>query len=295
MLLLSNDQQINHLALATPQRVHLLGDEDKAETLQFLSARPDQTFLMSGWMKDNGLVSPLNRGEFYGYRNERGQLEGVALVGHISLFETQAEEAVAAFASLTQWCPFSFALVGEERQVSRFRSYYSESRTRPRLICRELLFEQQEQQQLDETVPGLRLATSNELDLVVKVHAEMAHEETGVNPLDVDPMGFRHRCARRIYQDRVWVVVKDNELAFKADVITDLPEVTYLEGVYVNPERRGNGFGACCVKQLSNKLLERSESICLLIKEQNAQAQACYRKAGYKMREYYETLFFNQN
>ena len=78
-------------------------------------------------------------------------------------------------------------------------------------------------------------------------------------------------------------------------MIVDLPEVTYLEGVYVSPERRGNGFGAKCVKQLTNTLLRRSESVCLLIKEQNSSAQACYRKAGYHMREYYETLFFGQN
>jgi predicted GNAT family acetyltransferase len=61
--------------------------------------------------------------------------------------------------------------------------------------------------------------------------------------------------------------------------------------VYVSPEKRGNGFGARCMRQLTNTLLNRSKSVCLLIREQNSAAQACYKKAGYTMREHYETLF----
>ncbi len=222
----------------------------------------------------------------------RGQLDGVALIGHVTLFETKAKAALAAFAGLAQNCPTSRTLVGEQDEIKQFLSFYNSSeRPSPRMVCRELMFEQNTQQQLDESVPGLCLATPNELELVVQAHAQMAVEENGVNPLDVDPHGFRLRCARRIHQNRVWTVVEDNQLTFKADIISDLPEITYLEGVYVSPERRGNGFGARCVRQLTNTLLNRSKSVCLLVREQNSAAQACYKKAGYSMRDYYETLF----
>ena len=33
-------------------------------------------------IRDNGIVSSLNRGTFYGCRDLNGNLEGVALVGH---------------------------------------------------------------------------------------------------------------------------------------------------------------------------------------------------------------------
>ncbi len=295
MMQLTHDNPTTNSAPWAAQRVQPLSDEHKAETLDFLSVRPLHTFVMTGWVNDNGLVSPLNRGGFYGYRNPQGSLEGVALIGHTTLFETKSEEALAAFAGLTQNCSSASALMGEEQKVNRFLSYYVDGRPKPRLACSELLFEQRSKQQLDELVPGLCLATPHELDLVVNVHAEMALEETGVNPLDRDPIGFRRRCARRIQQERVWVHVEDNQLKFKADVISELPQVTYLEGVYVSPEKRGNGFGARCVRQLTNTLLDRTESVCLLIKEQNVAAQACYRKAGYTLREYYQTLFFQQN
>ncbi len=287
------DNQTAYLASgAAAQMIQLLTNEEKAETVNFLSRRPQQTFLMSGWIHDNGMESSLNRGSFYGSRNVRGQLDGVALIGHVTLFETRAKAALAAFAGLAQNCPTSRTLVGEQDEIKQFLSFYNSSeRPSPRMGCRELMFEQNTQQQLDESVPGLCLATPNELELVVEAHARMAVEENGVNPLDVDPNGFRLRCARRIHQNRVWTVVEDNQLTFKADIISDLPEITYLEGVYVLPERRGNGFGARCVRQLTNTLLNRSKSVCLLVREQNSAAQACYKKAGYSMRDYYETLF----
>jgi len=273
------------------QMIQPLTNADKAETVNFLSRRPMQTFLMSGWINDNGIENTLNRGRFYGSRNVRGQLDGVALIGHLTLFETGTQAALAAFAGLAQSCPTSHTLVGEPNQVKQFLHYYHSELPAPRKVHRELMFEQKSKQRLEDSLPGLRLATPSELELVVEVHAQMAFEENGADPLKADPNGFRLRCARRIHQDRVWAIIEDNQLTFKADVITDLPGLTYLEGVYVSPEKRGKGFGARCVRQLTNTLLNRSKSVCVLVREQNSAAQICYKEAGYIMREYYETLF----
>src|SRR5258706_16013434 len=106
-----NKQTISPAALGFPVIQPLTNDE-KAETVNFLSRRPQQTFLMSGWIHDNGLESSLNRGRFYGYRNLRGQLEGVALIGHVTLFETRDEASLAAFASLAQTSPTPPTLAG---------------------------------------------------------------------------------------------------------------------------------------------------------------------------------------
>jgi predicted GNAT family acetyltransferase len=291
MLQLIEHESGNFAGAGMAPMIRPLTNADKAEAVYFLSKRPRQTFLMSGYINDNGIENSLNRGRFYGSRNVRGQLEGVALIGHVTLFETRTESALEAFAGLTQSCSTSHTLVGEPDQIRQFLRYYDSERSTPRMVRRELMFERKLKQQLEETVSGLRPATSSELELVVQVHAEMALQENGTNPLQADPNGFRLRCARRIHQDRVWAIVEDNQLVFKADVISDLPEITYLEGMYVSPEKRGKGFGAACMRQLTNILLHRSKSVCVLIKEQNYAAQGCYKKAGYAMREYYDTLF----
>jgi ribosomal protein S18 acetylase RimI-like enzyme len=295
MLPLTRDNPKSPLAPVGPGPIESLKDEHQTEVLDFLSVRPLHTFVMTGWIRDNGVANPLNRGTFYGYRDQEGRLEGVALIGHVTLFETNSDSALGAFAGLTQNCPSANAVMGEAGKVSRFLSYYMDGRSRPRLICREKLFERHSQEESIEEIPGLCLATRNELELVMRVHAQMALEETGVNPLEVDPTGFRQRCARRIQQERVWVCVEDSRLTFKADVITDLREITYLEGVYVSPEKRGNCYGARCLRQVTNTLLKRTKSVCLLVKENNSAAQACYRKAGFTLRDYYETLFLQTN
>jgi len=293
MLQLRNDNPTVPLAPEFAQSIQPLKGEDEPEVLDFLSAYPLLTFVMTGFIKDNGLVSQLNRGKFYGSRNYCGELDGVALIGHVTLFETNSESALSAFADLTNACLSAFVVMGETHRVSRFMDYFPGD-LRPRQVFRELLFEQRSRERLEEPVGCLRRATLEEVDLVVPVHAAMTIEETGVNPLEVDGAAFRERCARRIQQGRVWVCIKDEHLLFKADVISDLPDVNYLEGIYVSPENRGQGFGTRCMKQLTNVLLTRTKSVCLLAKEEHSAAQACYRNAGYKLRESYETLFLEE-
>jgi len=274
------------------QPVQLLGNEHKSEVLNFLSARPLHTFVMASWIADNGVVSPLNRGNFYGYRDAAGQLEGVALIGHITLFETKSDAALVGFTGLTQKCSIAHTVLSEADTMSRFMTLNEGGNRAPRRICRELLLEKRVSESLN-LVPSLRPATSAELDLVVPVHAQSAFEESGVNPLTVDAVGFRKRCARRIQQGRVWVAIENGRLEFKADVVSETPEVVYLEGVYVSPEHRGNGYGSRCLTQLTNHLLERTKSVCVLVNETNSAAQKSYIKAGYRFREYYDTVFLN--
>jgi ribosomal protein S18 acetylase RimI-like enzyme len=278
---------------AANQQLQPLANGHKAEVLNFLAARPLHTFIESSWISDNGVVSPLNRGTFYGYRDVKGQLEGVALIGHITLFEAQTASAIAAFAKLTQSCSSAHAVLSEEHKISQFMTSYKSKGTPPRLVCRDLLLEKRTAENVD-TVPNLRPARSAELGLVVPIHAQTAFEESGINPLDVDPDGFRERCNRRIEQGRVWVAIEDEQLKFKADIVSDTPNVIYLEGVYVSPEHRGNGYGARCMTQLTNHLLQRTKAVCLLVNQTNSAAQAAYRKSGFEFREYYDTLYLQQ-
>jgi hypothetical protein len=82
----------------------------------------------------------------------------------------------------------------------------------------------------------------------------MAEAESGINPLDRDPIGFRQRCARRIEKGRVFVVVEDNELIFKADIQADtLGRFTSKVSLLISA-RRGEGFGRRCLTQLTHML-----------------------------------------
>src|SRR6266576_5380012 len=160
------------LAPVSSRPAEPLREEHKTEVLALLAARAQHTFVMTGWILDNGLISPLNRGTFYGHRNAQGQLDGVAVIGHVTLFETSKETVLAEFARLTQNCQSAKTVMGEAEKVECFLSYYKRDGQAPRLMCRERLFEQRQKEDVEEALSGLRLATAADLELVAPVHAQ---------------------------------------------------------------------------------------------------------------------------
>ncbi len=293
MLQTSTAQTVNKRELPALESVSVerLTNSDAAEVLNFLAQRPIHTIAMMGLINDNGIVSPFNRGTFYGCRDLNGQLEGVALVGHATLMETVSDRALAALAQIARECPNTHLIMGEKERVADFWSHYTESGRRQRLACREWLFELSWPVEAREQVEGLRPATLAELELVMPVQAELAYAESGVNPLEVDPKGFRERCLRRIEQGRTWVVVENGLLVFKADVISKTPEVYYLEGIWLREDRRNKNLGTRFMSELMRRLLENTKSVCLLVNETNEWAQGFYRKCGFHFRATYETIF----
>lgn len=277
--------------------IERLTDCERNETLAFLAERGIHTVILAGFIRDNGMESPFNRGTMYGCRNSEGRLEGVALIGHTTLVEARTRRALREFALKTKEYsefrlgPRTHLIMGEQEKIEKFWSYYAEEGDTMRLACRELLLELRKAPSGGEVMTGLRLATFDDLDLVAPVHAGMAEAESGINPLDVDPVGFRQRCARRIEKGRVWVLLQGKELVFKADIQADTPDVIYLEGVYVAPAYRGNGIGRNCISQLTRELLLRTESVCVLVNEDNPKAQTLYRSSNFKMQSYYYTIF----
>lgn len=272
-----------------------LADLNREEVLAFLAERPIHTVAMAGLIRDNGLVSELNRGVFYGCRNSLGRLEGVALVGHHTLVEARTRRAIQEFAAVALGCPRTHMILGELDTVEEFWNAYADEGQRMRLACRELLFELRDPVGMESEHEGPRRAEVADLDLVVPVHAGLAESQSGVNPLDVDPEGFRRRCLRRIEQGRTWVVISGGRLLFKAEVQADTPEVVYLEGIYVHPAERGNGTGRAYMSQLSRQLLAFTRKVCLLANEENERAQRFYRMCGFKLRGVYDTIFLRRN
>jgi predicted GNAT family acetyltransferase len=266
----------------------------EAEVLAFLAKRPLHTVGMAGLIHENGLTSPLNRGDFYAARDAAGHLEGVALIGHATLIETHSDAALEAFAHLAHNNPRAHLIRGEQEMIERFLNYYTPVGYSPHLVAREQLLEQQQPVPVFEPVSDLRRATLLDLEQVMTVNAAMIYEECNVNPLETDLAGFRQRTARRIEQGRIWVWIDGERLIFKTDVMADTPEVIYLEGVYVNPEERGKGYGLRCFSQLCHRLLQRTKSICLLVNEQNQAAVNFYLRAGYRRQEYFDTIYLRR-
>lgn len=137
----------------------------------------------------------------------------------------------------------------------------------------------------------VRYATLNELEDVANAQAEVALLESGVDPMVNDREGFLKRVARRIEQSRVYVVVEDDKLLFKADVVALTDDTAYLEGVYVDPGHRGDGIGSQCLAEVGLRLLTKVQNVCLLSNVEFKNAHQSFLKAGFRNTDRCTTLF----
>jgi predicted GNAT family acetyltransferase len=268
-----------------------LTPDDQGQVLAFLSERPAHTFGLMGLIRENGLVSPKNRGKFYACRDARGDIDGVALIGYNTLLETRSEDSIRAFAHLARACPNIFLILGEEGIVQKFWQHYSGPERAATEGESYVLLKQSWPIEVRQPVPQLRLATPEDLELVVTAHALSGIEETGVDGREQDPSGFPQRCAQRIENGHTWVWIDNGKLIFKIEILTDTPEIVYLESMWIDPEERNKGYALRCLAQLGKELLSRASAICLLVQEKNVAAQSVYKKAGYKTIGYYQAIF----
>jgi ribosomal protein S18 acetylase RimI-like enzyme len=267
--------------------------QGKEATVLSVLSRPSLTnVIMSGFIRDNGLASPLNRGCFYACHNDQKKLTGIALLGHTMLFEAFDEGATEAFARLARQNPSPHLLMGERTAVRQFWNNYAIGAESPRLINPIVFLQRREPFKTHHSVTGLRLATHDDLEQVVRAHAAMAFETSGVDPLTKDAVGFRQRYLRRIEKKRVWVLMKRERLVFKTDITAESGDVAYLEGVYVSPDERGKGLGRSCLEAIGCELLQRKRAIYLFTQNENARLQSFYFNLGFSIAGHYNLLYF---
>jgi uncharacterized protein len=269
-----------------------LAAKDQDEVLAFLTLRPIHTVFIAGLILDNGLESPLNRGEFYGYRNQQGELEAVALIGQKTVIEAQSEEAFEPLMTLALAHPRLQLIRGEEKLMEFLLDHLKGMARAPRLVCRELLLEQTSVREGFEPVEALCNATLRDTEQVMYINSAMAFEESGTNPLKRDLRGMTERTKKRIERGRVWVLAKAGRIIFKAEVISVMPQAVFLEGVYVHPQERGRGVASRCLTQLGSILLKRTPSITLVVNQENRRALSLYQKLNYQFRGPYLTAYF---
>ncbi len=267
-----------------PQQImaEALTENDRDEILKFLSVRPLHTVIMAGWIYDHGVISPRHRGLFFGCRNAFGELEGVGLIGRTTIFEARTTRAAAALGKAARRFSTVQTVFAEPEPLEAFWNSYADRALRPRLKCHELLYQCRTPSCAIDETENLRPATMAEIDQIEAAHAEMVKEETGIDPLQQDREGFRMRCAERIEANRVWISMHEGQLAFKVDVITQTPSVTYFEGLWVNPELRGRGLGRCFLGRLTKTILSEGRTACFFVNPSNRAASRFYPRLGCK-------------
>jgi ribosomal protein S18 acetylase RimI-like enzyme len=130
--------------------------------------------------------------------------------------------------------------------------------------------------------PPLRRARVDELEQMVMVGAEMHLGEVGMDPLVVDPSGWRERVLSLIRRGRMYVWMEGDRVAFKADCSSVTAEAVQIQGVWTDPGLRRQGRATRGMTTLCHQLLKETQSVTLFVNDFNHTAIGVYERVGFK-------------
>ncbi len=82
-------------------------------------------------------------------------------------------------------------------------------------------------------------------------------------------------------------------MLFKAEVACATPHGCQIQGVYVDPELRGQGLGSAGMASVVEICLrEVAPVVSLYVNAHNAPARAAYRRAGFEQTGTFATIMF---
>jgi predicted GNAT family acetyltransferase len=131
----------------------------------------------------------------------------------------------------------------------------------------------------------VRRIRQDELEQYLPAAAAMFTEELGVSPYQSAGVGdYRRRVAGLINEGRAFGIVdRDGSVLFKADVGAVSAHTCQLHGVWVRPDRRGQGIGRAGLAAVLRHALTLAPSVSLYVNDYNTAARRMYARLG--MRE----------
>ena len=128
----------------------------------------------------------------------------------------------------------------------------------------------------------VRQVRPDELDAYLVAAVDMFIGEVGVVPRVGDGgRGYRRRVASLIAAGRAWARFERGEVIFKAEVGSQSPGVSQIQGVWVHPERRGQGLGTAGTATVAAVIVGSGRTASLYVNGFNEVARAAYARVGF--------------
>jgi uncharacterized protein len=142
--------------------------------------------------------------------------------------------------------------------------------------------------------PDVRLARSDEIEILWPAAVRMYTEEVGISPLAEDGgRAHRARVANLVRTRRSYVKVVDGEVIFKADLAAISRHTAQIQGVWVAPAWRQRGVGTAAMAAVMNEVLRRvAPTVTLYVNDYNVPARRVYHRCGFRQVGAFATVLF---
>ena len=142
--------------------------------------------------------------------------------------------------------------------------------------------------------PQVRRTTRADLEELYPACVAMYTEEVGVSP---EAGGgaelYRARVSQLISRGWSFARFDKGRLVFKAEVACASPQAAQIQGVYVPPDRRGQGLAVAGMAAVVNHVQQHvAPAVSLYVNDWNVPARRAYERVGFTQSATFSTVMF---
>ncbi|RVW03839.1 GNAT family N-acetyltransferase [Rhodococcus xishaensis] len=142
--------------------------------------------------------------------------------------------------------------------------------------------------------PHVRQVRMGEIDMYLPAAIAMFIEEVGIDPQASDGgRSYRRRVANLISSGRAWARFEDGQVVYKAEVGSMSAAVGQIQGVWVDPARRGEGLGAAGTAAVAQAVMARGRVASLYVNSYNERARRAYARVGFSQVATFATVLLD--
>jgi uncharacterized protein len=142
--------------------------------------------------------------------------------------------------------------------------------------------------------PRVRRTSVADIDTLYPACVAMYTEEVGVSPeLGGGAPMYRARVSQLVSKGWSFARIEDGRVVFKAEVAAATPYACQVQGVYVDPARRGEGLaveGMAAVVAMA--LRDIAPVVSLYVNDHNLPARRAYQAVGFEQTGTFSTIMF---
>lgn len=140
--------------------------------------------------------------------------------------------------------------------------------------------------------PRVRVTGESDLDVLMPACVSMFTEEVGYSPLSIGG-GYERRVRSLVQSNRSLARIEDGRVIFKAELGTVALGVTQVQGVWVEPELRGQGLAqAGMASVVAYARAQIAPTVSLYVNSYNRAAVAAYERVGFRRVGTFATVLF---
>lgn len=273
----------------------LLSDADLPAVHQLLAADPVAGCLIATRVEAAGIDARRLGAELWGHDTGADRLDGLCLSGANLVPLSDSAGALAGFAerAAVQGRRCSSIVGGQGAVDAMWTQLAADWGPARDVRAGQPLMAVSEQPKLAPD-PGVRTVAPAELDILMPACVDMFIEEVGVSPVGSDGgRSYRGRVRELIGAGRAFARIEDGAVVFKAELGAVSERACQIQGVWVRPDRRGEGLAAAGTAAVVAAALDGfAPIVSLYVNSYNEAALRAYRRVGFRQVGTYMTVLF---